>query len=1005
MIPRQLTLKNFLSYRDATLNFRGLHTACICGPNGAGKSSLLEAIAWSLWGQSRAASKDDIIQMGEKEASVDFIFFSQNRNYRVIRRCRRGRSTSLEFQVETENGFRALTDRSVKSTQQKILSHLKLDYDTFINSAYLRQGRADEFMLKSASERKQILADLLKLDRYDELSDRSKERSRQCKAKAEVLEQNLTSLETQLTREGEIAAELADIETQRTSLQADLDRDRQHLQTLQSQQQQRHTAQQQLDWSRQQADSIHRERTRSERELAEWQQQQQQLEQLLRQEDEITAGYARFQHLQSQEETLASKFEAHQDAQNRRHALQTQLDRQAQQLQQQRQQAQAQLEALADREREIQQILSQTEEVEAGLAQLQQARDRLSRLDRLQSEVSPLLHQQLQLQGDIDRAKSRLLARLEQLESTYADRQQQQAKAPHLQQELDRLAVRLEELEKKRVRQQRVREKGLERSHFLERLQAQQQDYDRRIAEFDRKIEMLQVPDAICPLCDRPLDEHRWDLVADKHRSEQHEILQQLWVIKEQLATSEREIQVLRQEYQDLNHALADYDTLRERRGQLLSLLEASQEGGQVLDRIAAEIEQLQRSLDTDDYALDERNQLHAIQTRLQQLQYDEKDHALARGAVDRWRRAEIRYAEIQQAQRQQAQIDQQRPVLTERIDRVQRELEQLQVDSDWARQLADLEQFIDRVGYDLDEHNALRAALRESRVWLKRAEELRSAQQQFPQVERHLNELSDQLQERSRQFAAAQAQIQALNAQLEQIPDRANDIQALEAELHAKRGQLDRCLSALGRVQQQQQQLQTLKQQQQQQQQQLQQARREERVYRELAHAFGKKGIQALTIENVLPQLEAESNRILAKLSANQLHVQFVTQRTSRGSKKSAKLIDTLDILIADARGTRPYETYSGGEAFRINFAIRLALAKLLAQRSGTALQMLIIDEGFGTQDERGCDRLIGAINSIASDFACILTVTHIPHLKEAFQARIEVSKGESGSRLHLSI
>jgi exonuclease SbcC len=158
--------------------------------------------------------------------------------------------------------------------------------------------------------------------------------------------------------------------------------------------------------------------------------------------------------------------------------------------------------------------------------------------------------------------------------------------------------------------------------------------------------------------------------------------------------------------------------------------------------------------------------------------------------------------------------------------------------------------------------------------------------------------------------------------------------------------------------------------------------------------------------IENVLPQLEAETNQLLARLTANQLHVQFITQRAGKGSKstkKSAKLIDTLDILIADARGTRAYETYSGGEAFRINFSIRLALAKLLAQRAGAALQLLIVDEGFGTQDAEGCDRLIAAINAIANDFACILTVTHMPHLKEAFQARIEVNKTQEGSRIRL--
>ncbi|MEG3878700.1 hypothetical protein QT972_15080 [Microcoleus sp. herbarium7] len=49
--------------------------------------------------------------------------------------------------------------------------------------------------------------------------------------------------------------------------------------------------------------------------------------------------------------------------------------------------------------------------------------------------------------------------------------------------------------------------------------------------------------------------------------------------------------------------------------------------------------------------------------------------------------------------------------------------------------------------------------------------------------------------------------------------------------------------------------------------------------------------------------------------------------------------------------------------------------------------------------------DRLISAINAIAADFACILTVTHIPHLKEAFQTRIEVCKTEQGSQLRLSV
>ena len=64
----------------------------------------------------------------------------------------------------------------------------------------------------------------------------------------------------------------------------------------------------------------------------------------------------------------------------------------------------------------------------------------------------------------------------------------------------------------------------------------------------------------------------------------------------------------------------------------------------------------------------------------------------------------------------------------------------------------------------------------------------------------------------------------------------------------------------------------------------------------------------------------------------------------------------------------------------------------------------MLIIDEGFGTQDSEGCERLIAAINAIASDFSCILTVTHMQQFKEAFQTRIEVYKTNNGSQLKLS-
>ena len=168
MIPELLRLKNFLSYQDASLSFQGLHTACICGANGAGKSSLLEAIAWVIWGKCRGAS-DDVIRTGEKEAQVDFTFRYGQAIYRVIRSRRLRQASTLEFQVASieddpsDRQFKSITEKSIKATQALIIERLRLDYDTFANSAYLRQGKADEFMLKTPGQRKDILADLLKL--------------------------------------------------------------------------------------------------------------------------------------------------------------------------------------------------------------------------------------------------------------------------------------------------------------------------------------------------------------------------------------------------------------------------------------------------------------------------------------------------------------------------------------------------------------------------------------------------------------------------------------------------------------------------------------------------------------------------------------------------------------------------------------------------------------------------------------------------------------------------
>ena len=173
-----------------------------------------------------------------------------------------------------------------------------------------------------------------------------------------------------------------------------------------------------------------------------------------------------------------------------------------------------------------------------------------------------------------------------------------------------------------------------------------------------------------------------------------------------------------------------------------------------------------------------------------------------------------------------------------------------------------------------------------------------------------------------------------------------------------------------------------------------------EQWLYHQLAAAFGKKGIQTFIIENAIPELAAEANELLARITDNAMQISFETTRPARSTSNE---IETLDIRIQDDAGIRPYELFSGGEAFRINFAVRIALSRLLARRAGARLQTLILDEGFGSQDGKGREKLIEAIDSIKDDFEKILVITHVDELKDAFAQRIEITKDQDGSHIHL--
>lgn len=493
MIPQFLSLKNFLSYQVATLDFSGLHIACISGANGAGKSSLLEAITWAVWGMSRAASEDDVIYGGAKEVKVDFTFQAQSHLYRVLRMRTRGGSGSLEFQVQVEGRFKSLTERNVRATQQAIIAHLKMDYGTFTNSAYLRQGRADEFMLKRAGDRKAVLAEMLNLGQYDVLMEKAKEVVRVCRAEIGLLEQQNQNCQAQIRAGENIAEDLELGNRVLGQLQSEQALAEQELLKLQERSHQRQNWQQNREWQQQQLASVQIELERLQSQIYQQEQQIHSLGQIVANQAVIQQNYDNFLSLGQLEAEYSLRLPRYQQLLGDRHQIQQYLSETKGELNSNRRQYEAQITALDQQYQDLQAILQKSPEINAAIAQLQQAKAILQNLDALQSQFAPLSHRRQVLQREIDREAAQIHAHIAQMQKQQQDLRSQVQ--PQLIQKLQNIEQQLKTLEKKQVYQQRVHEKGLERRDFLNRLKERERDCEERIKAHHGKVQQLQSGD------------------------------------------------------------------------------------------------------------------------------------------------------------------------------------------------------------------------------------------------------------------------------------------------------------------------------------------------------------------------------------------------------------------------------------------------------------------------------------------------------------------------------
>jgi exonuclease SbcC len=848
MIPARLELTNFLCYRDpAPLDLSGIHIACLIGENGAGKSSLLDAMTWALWGQARTRRDDDLIHQDQEEMQVQFDFSLGQNSYRVVRkRSRRGRGQSmLDLQIQDGDIHRSLAETTIRATQEKINRLLRLDYRTFINSAFLLQGRADEFTIQTPSERKAILADILGLDIWDLYEERAKERIRATDQEQTAIAAQITEIDLELGREAGYKDALLSAEEEARQTTDQLRAAEQVVRRIDA-------ARQAMRLKQGQLGDLQRRLDQGERQL-----------------EQLRSGIAR-------QQTLMAEYHA---------------------------------------------VLAAGDEIRAGYQRWIDARGAETAFSLILSQHARLAERQAKLKGDIQAVRADLLARQRALNERCAELAEATAEdrlVTEIQGVRAELAV-LQDMEKER---EEVRDRANSLDQEAAELRARNESLRLEMDAIKEKIDMLSVETgANCPLCRQPLTEdHRQELL-EQFQAEGTERGDTWRNNRARAEEIQRTVDQLREQLQQFDRKLEALAETQRREATLMQRAEAASEAARMLERQRAELAAVAHQLERTEYAVEAHAELRQIQGEIAELGYDPSAHEEARAGVHQYAAFEERHAQLETAA---SQTDQAATALSD-LEAQEKEWEaSLMADRNTqtaiAAEVADLKtELIDAVAKERE-----LARLREAKV------------------------IADN------RVGAAQQRLSAL----EILRERRTNLVAQQTELAQERT-----------------------------------------IYQELRAAFGKKGVPAMIIEAIIPEIEEVANRLLAQMTDGRMHVRFETQR----EKVTGGIAETLDIRISDELGTRNYELYSGGESFRVNFAIRIALSKLLASRTGAQLRTLFVDEGFGTQDARGRERLVEAINAIQDDFERILVITHIDELKDSFPVRIEVTKGSQGSQIQV--
>ncbi|ALO66444.1 hypothetical protein AS189_07980 [Arthrobacter alpinus] len=121
------------------------------------------------------------------------------------------------------------------------------------------------------------------------------------------------------------------------------------------------------------------------------------------------------------------------------------------------------------------------------------------------------------------------------------------------------------------------------------------------------------------------------------------------------------------------------------------------------------------------------------------------------------------------------------------------------------------------------------------------------------------------------------------------------------------------------------------------------------------------------------------------------------------KGNQKSGLGLEVVDEWTGISRDTA---TLSGGESFMASLSLALGLSDVVQQESGGLdIETLFVDEGFGSLDEQTLEQVMDALEGLRDGGRMVGLVSHVAEMKQRIPLHLHVHKGRNGSTVELKM